>query len=337
MTVYVDTMRALKRYGSKGYVFSHMFVGLDDDRAELHAMAARIGVQRKWYQGPPGHLAPFDHYDIVQAKKRMALDAGAVEVVYGHQAGETGDLMYRWTQMLYQRAISLATVLGHDVNPAPGKMGCRRCGRVALTRSMTYGTATDTGCDPVRLPGHELPPGHDPATAVRSHAGHARLLTTPACVRVGVTGGRHYGHRQHVRRVLEDALARYGAILVVHGDNESPDGADFFAREWAEEKKAAGFPVDHEPHPADWMAPCWAECYHQPRTPGECCPAQGNYRNQEMVDLGAAEWHAFFQPGRVNKGGTGDCAGRAEAAGIRVHRYVDGRALIVQPELPGFS
>jgi hypothetical protein len=49
-----------------------------DTLAELHAMAARIGVQRRWFQPCPPHSFP--HYDICQTKKALALAAGAVEV-----------------------------------------------------------------------------------------------------------------------------------------------------------------------------------------------------------------------------------------------------------------
>lgn len=67
--VYVDTMQAdYKPTHRKGvtYVMSHMIA---DTEEELHAMAARIGVARKWYQG--------DHYDITQIKKAQAIKYGA--------------------------------------------------------------------------------------------------------------------------------------------------------------------------------------------------------------------------------------------------------------------
>ena len=65
VTVYVDDMRA--PYGRM--LMSHMMADSED---ELHAMADRIGVAQRWYQG--------DHYDICQAKRRLAVAAGAVEV-----------------------------------------------------------------------------------------------------------------------------------------------------------------------------------------------------------------------------------------------------------------
>jgi YspA, cpYpsA-related SLOG family len=158
--------------------------------------------------------------------------------------------------------------------------------------------------------------------------------------RVLVTGGRHYGLEWHVRQVLDDCLARLGAIVVVHGDNRSEDGADFFARRWALDAIAAGKPVIHEPHPADWDAPCRPECNHGGRQAHgdggrrDYCRAQGNYRNQEkLIDPGAGECHAFFQQGRLGQGGTGDCAERADNAGILVHRYEHGVLVLVQARL----
>lgn len=39
---------------------------------ELHALAARIGLKRSWFQG--------DHYDLVPSKRAAALAAGATEL-----------------------------------------------------------------------------------------------------------------------------------------------------------------------------------------------------------------------------------------------------------------
>lgn len=63
MTVYVDSMFASYR----GMLMSHMIA---DTEEELHAMADRIGVARKWFQG--------DHYDICKSKRKLAIEYGAV-------------------------------------------------------------------------------------------------------------------------------------------------------------------------------------------------------------------------------------------------------------------
>lgn len=70
MSVYVD--RVFIPYGRM--LMCHMIA---DTPAELHAMADRIGVQRRWYQQPP--KASFWHYDIAQSKRECAVAAGAVD------------------------------------------------------------------------------------------------------------------------------------------------------------------------------------------------------------------------------------------------------------------
>lgn len=67
--VYVDDMheRPMGRFGR--LKMSHMIA---DTEAELHAMADRIGVARRWYQG--------DHYDVCKAKRALAMQFGAIEL-----------------------------------------------------------------------------------------------------------------------------------------------------------------------------------------------------------------------------------------------------------------
>ena len=77
VTVYVDGMRA--RYGRM--VMCHM---LADTTEELLTMADRIGVARRWLQDSG---EPTEHFDIALAKRRLAIEAGAVEISL-RQAGE---------------------------------------------------------------------------------------------------------------------------------------------------------------------------------------------------------------------------------------------------------
>lgn len=65
MSVYVDDMQA--PYGRM--IMCHMIADTD---AELHAMADRIGVARRWFQR--------DHYDICLAKRAQAVAYGAIEI-----------------------------------------------------------------------------------------------------------------------------------------------------------------------------------------------------------------------------------------------------------------
>ena len=51
-----------------GHQWCHMTA---DTLAELHEMAARIGLRRAWFQG--------NHYDLTPHRRKVALAAGAVE------------------------------------------------------------------------------------------------------------------------------------------------------------------------------------------------------------------------------------------------------------------
>jgi hypothetical protein len=44
----------------------------DHSYEELHAFAARLGLQREWFQG--------DHYDVPSAARAQAIDLGAAPV-----------------------------------------------------------------------------------------------------------------------------------------------------------------------------------------------------------------------------------------------------------------
>ncbi len=77
MAVYVDDMNA--PYGRMRMV--HM---LADSDQELHEMADKIGVQRKWWQSP--EKTSGSHYDIALSKKALAIQFGAIEITW-RQAG----------------------------------------------------------------------------------------------------------------------------------------------------------------------------------------------------------------------------------------------------------
>ncbi len=77
MAIYVDTMKA--PYGRM--IMCHLWA---DTRAELFSMVDLIGVARKWFQRPdmidlPGMRASWEHFDISQSKRVLAVAAGAVE------------------------------------------------------------------------------------------------------------------------------------------------------------------------------------------------------------------------------------------------------------------
>lgn len=71
MSVYVD--HPLWPYGRMK--MCHMIA---DTLDELHAMADKIGISRRWFQGPPKHKTP--HYDICKSRRAFAVQHGAKEV-----------------------------------------------------------------------------------------------------------------------------------------------------------------------------------------------------------------------------------------------------------------
>jgi len=54
--------------------WSHMVSTVGPD--ELHAIAARIGLKRSWFQAG----ASFEHYDVTPTKRVLAIKLGALEV-----------------------------------------------------------------------------------------------------------------------------------------------------------------------------------------------------------------------------------------------------------------
>ena len=69
MAVYVDDMFKYPMGRYRGMKMSHMIADTDD---ELHEMADKIGVARRWFQG--------DHYDICMSKRECAVALGAQEI-----------------------------------------------------------------------------------------------------------------------------------------------------------------------------------------------------------------------------------------------------------------
>jgi Protein of unknown function (DUF4031) len=73
MTVYVDQFpgHGWGRWTGGGHL-------LTSDLAQLHQMAARIGLRQAWFQDKT-----FPHYDLTATKRSLALAAGAVPIGYG--------------------------------------------------------------------------------------------------------------------------------------------------------------------------------------------------------------------------------------------------------------
>ena len=72
---------------------------LADSLDELHAMADRIGMKRKWFQnkGVP-------HYDLSKSKRELAVRYGAVEL--GDRAA-LGDLIKRWRVAVLEKRTNI--------------------------------------------------------------------------------------------------------------------------------------------------------------------------------------------------------------------------------------
>ncbi len=91
MTVYVDDagIRATVRDDRTGRVHTstwcHLFTD-QNDQTELHTLAGRIGLQRRWFQAKDPRTPWFWHYDVTAGKRRQAVAAGAVEITWREAA-----------------------------------------------------------------------------------------------------------------------------------------------------------------------------------------------------------------------------------------------------------
>ena len=82
MPVYVDN----EKYPVRRMLMCHM---LADSLSELHEMADKIGVSRKWFQNKKNGTP---HYDICQSKRKLALKFGAIEA----DRKKTVDIIRLW-------------------------------------------------------------------------------------------------------------------------------------------------------------------------------------------------------------------------------------------------
>lgn len=73
MTVYVDEFRVYAPGGPACFRRGSCHMSADTE-AELHEMAARIGLRRAWFQAH----SSMPHYDLTEIRRAQALAAGAV-------------------------------------------------------------------------------------------------------------------------------------------------------------------------------------------------------------------------------------------------------------------
>lgn len=73
--VYVGTWK----WPYRNMIMFHM--ATDGDLEELHQMADKIGIKRKWFQNKnEGTIYHDPHYDICKSKKELAIKHGAIEI-----------------------------------------------------------------------------------------------------------------------------------------------------------------------------------------------------------------------------------------------------------------
>src|SRR4051794_14083770 len=134
MTVYVDDYRVPAQVGRISARWSHMFVAPDGDLEELHALAARIGLRRSWFQDKPW---PRAHYDVTDTRRAAAIAAGAVPVSW-REAG-------RWRAA----AIAAREAAGGTAPEAAEGPGAPSPGYPALTVPQPWAWALARGLRPV--------------------------------------------------------------------------------------------------------------------------------------------------------------------------------------------
>ena len=75
MAVYVDDMHKTIMGSYRTVQLCHMLADTDD---ELHAIADKIGMDRRWWQSP--EKSSGSHYDIDTFRRALAVQRGAIEI-----------------------------------------------------------------------------------------------------------------------------------------------------------------------------------------------------------------------------------------------------------------
>lgn len=75
--VYVDSITDYTGFTKLRWKhWCHMVADTDE---ELHALAAKIGLKREWFQKKPGKRRG-NHYDLIPTKRALAVRHGAKEI-----------------------------------------------------------------------------------------------------------------------------------------------------------------------------------------------------------------------------------------------------------------
>lgn len=89
MSVYVDR---LQHWGWKHGPSCHLIA---DQPHELHEFAARIGMQKRWYQRD----ASTPHYDLTAKRRARAVELGAVELDRRSFVMKAREVRATWTEV----------------------------------------------------------------------------------------------------------------------------------------------------------------------------------------------------------------------------------------------
>lgn len=139
------------------------------------------------------------------------------------------------------------------------------------------------------------------------------------------TGSRVWTDKQTVDNALWEAYCGlvvsgpFTSLRLLHG--YCGRGADELVDRWALSRYDQGVRLKRVA--ADWYAECDSRCKPGHRRAGYC-PAQGNYRNQVMVDMHPHAAIGFKWQDRST--GTQDCIDRAVVASIPTLIYRRGKA-----------
>lgn len=99
MSVYVDSAI----HNMRGKLMCHMF---SPNIHELHAMAERIGMKRKWFQDPMSMRVSWPHYDIDSTRRAFAIRLGAIACDKYQTVAIAAIIQGRFDKLLRIRALA---------------------------------------------------------------------------------------------------------------------------------------------------------------------------------------------------------------------------------------
>jgi hypothetical protein len=123
------------------------------------------------------------------------------------------------------------------------------------------------------------------------HRCHGDPILLKANYRVLVFGGRDYGDRRTLYRVLDDVHARRKITCIIEGEMS---GADTLARQWADERR-----IEVDPYAADWDNIDRPGAVVKRNGRGKLYDAAaGPFRNERMLREGRPQAAAAFPGGK---------------------------------------